>query len=65
MLGFYMDDSSDAERKTVFSVAGFIGEGKDWFDVERRWSARLAREGLDSSEPTIASIFKVSSSGNL
>ena len=47
MLGFYMDDSADAERKTVFSVAGFIGEGKDWFDVERHWGARLAREGLD------------------
>lgn len=47
MLGFHMDDSADADRKTVFSVAGFIGEGKDWFDVERHWGARLAREGLD------------------
>src|ERR1039458_7706210 len=47
VLGFYMDDSADAKRKTVFSVAGFIAEGKDWFDVERHWNARLEREGLD------------------
>lgn len=28
VLGFYMDDSADAERKTVFSVAGFIRRGE-------------------------------------
>jgi hypothetical protein len=47
MLGFYMDDSADSKRKTVFSVAGFIGEGKEWFEVERSWNARLEREGLN------------------
>lgn len=47
MLAFYMDDSADHKRKTVFSVAGFVGEGDQWFDVERLWHARLEREGLD------------------
>jgi Protein of unknown function (DUF3800) len=47
VLGFYIDDSADHKRKTVFSVAGFVGEGEDWFDVERFWNARLEREGLD------------------
>lgn len=47
VLGFYIDDSADHKRKTVFSVAGFVGQGDDWFDVERFWNARLEREGLD------------------
>lgn len=47
VLAFYMDDSADRERKTVFSVAGFIGETSDWFEVERHWRKRLDRENLD------------------
>ncbi len=47
VLGFYIDDSADQKRKTVFSVAGFVGEGDQWFEAERSWNARLEREGLD------------------
>jgi hypothetical protein len=47
VLGFYMDDSADTGREKVFSVAGFVGESSDWFDVERHWSRVLEREGID------------------
>jgi hypothetical protein len=47
MLGFYMDDSADAKRQTVFSVAGFIGEPDKWFEAQRHWENRLKKEGLD------------------
>lgn len=46
VLGFYMDDSADEERKTVFSVAGFIGESENWFELERWWNRALQREGI-------------------
>lgn len=47
MLGFYMDDSADHKRKTVFSVAGFVIKAGDTFETERPWVARTEREGLD------------------
>jgi len=47
VLGFYMDDSADAGRKTVFSVAGFLGYEEDWPDLENKWEARVKRDGLD------------------
>jgi len=47
VLGFYMDDSADEQRKNVFSVAGFIGESEDWFELERWWNRALRREGVD------------------
>jgi len=47
MLGFYMDDSADSERKKVFSVAGFVGKADVWFDIEQEWNARLERDGID------------------
>ncbi|MGH9510859.1 MAG: DUF3800 domain-containing protein [Terriglobales bacterium] len=47
MLGFYMDDSADQKRQTVFSVAGFVIEAGDTFETERSWDARLEREGID------------------
>ena len=47
MLGFYMDDSADAGRKTVFSVAGFIGDSGDWFELGRQWKRVLDRESID------------------
>lgn len=47
VLGFYIDDSADAQRKTVFSVAGFIGKPDEWFEVQRAWGKVLDREGLD------------------
>ena len=42
-----MDDSADAQRKTVFSVAGFIAEPDQWFEAQRHWESRLKKEGLD------------------
>ncbi len=47
MLACYIDDSADADRKKVFSVAGFVGDSSEWFDVERYWSRALEREGID------------------
>lgn len=47
MFGCYMDDSADEQRKTVFSVGGFVAESEEWFEVERHWNRRLEREGLD------------------
>jgi hypothetical protein len=47
VLGFYMDDSADAARKIVFSVAGFIGDSQDWFDLERHWRQALDREDIE------------------
>jgi len=46
-LGFYMDDSADRSRKTVFSVAGFLGYGLDWDDLEKEWEKRVKRDGID------------------
>ena len=47
MLACYIDDSADAQQKTVYSVAGFVADSTVWFDVERYWSMRLKSEGLD------------------
>jgi hypothetical protein len=47
MLACYIDDSADAQQKTVYSVAGFVADTAEWFDVSRYWSMRLEREGLD------------------
>jgi hypothetical protein len=47
VLGFYMDDSADEKRQVVFSVAGFLGESEQWFELERHWSRTLNREGID------------------
>src|SRR5713226_1112120 len=46
-LGFYMDDSADRSRKTVFSVAGFLGYVLDWDDLEKEWEKRVKRDGID------------------
>ena len=42
-----MDDSADHGRKTVFSVAGFVGESEKWFDVERYWERALKEVGVN------------------
>ncbi|MHB8217080.1 MAG: DUF3800 domain-containing protein [Candidatus Sulfotelmatobacter sp.] len=47
MLACYIDDSADAQQKTVYSVAGFVAESAVWFEVSRLWSMRLESEGLD------------------
>jgi hypothetical protein len=47
MLACYIDDSADFQQKTVYSVAGFVADSADWFEVERYWAMRLNREGLD------------------
>ena len=47
MLACNIDDSADAKRKIVFSVAGFVGYPKDWDDLVDKWNKRLKREGLD------------------
>lgn len=47
MLACYIDDSADAKQKVIYSVAGFVADSAVWFDVERYWSMRLNREGLD------------------
>lgn len=47
MLAFYADDSADEKRQKVFVVAGFVGDTRDWFEVERLWNTRLKRDGLD------------------
>jgi hypothetical protein len=46
LLAFYMDDSADAKRQTVFVVAGIIADSEVWFEVERHWTRRLTDEGL-------------------
>jgi hypothetical protein len=47
MLACCIDDSADANRKIVYSVAGFVADSAKLFDVERYWNMRLEREGLD------------------
>jgi hypothetical protein len=47
LLAFYADDSADEKRQRVFVVAGFMGDTREWFEVERRWNARLKRDGLN------------------
>lgn len=47
LLAFYADDSADQKREKVFVVGGFVGDTRDWFEVERCWNARLDRAGLD------------------
>ncbi|MGB6738117.1 MAG: DUF3800 domain-containing protein [Candidatus Sulfotelmatobacter sp.] len=47
MFACYIDDSADAQQKTIYSVAGFVAESAEWFDVSRYWSRRLESEGLD------------------
>ena len=47
MLGCYIDDSADRGRKTVFSVAGFVGKPDVWFEFERHWDRALKQAGVD------------------
>jgi hypothetical protein len=47
VLSFNMDDSADSKREKVFVVAGFLGNSVEWFEVERKWEARVKLDGLD------------------
>jgi hypothetical protein len=47
VLACNIDDSADAARRVVFSVAGFVGYPEDWGALEDKWRKRLDREGLD------------------
>ncbi len=47
MFGCYIDDSADHGRKTVLSVAGFVGDSETWFDIERHWGRALKGAGVD------------------
>jgi hypothetical protein len=47
VLGCYIDDSADHGRKTVLSVAGFVGDSEKWFDIERHWERALKHAGVD------------------
>jgi hypothetical protein len=47
VLACSIDDSADAYKKIVFSVAGFVGYPEDWRALEGEWRKRLDREGLD------------------
>lgn len=42
MLAFYGDGSGE-HGKGMFVVAGYLADTRDWFDVERAWSAELER----------------------
>jgi hypothetical protein len=46
LLAFYMDESTDQKQEQVFVVAGFLGDSRVWFEVERHWNKRLDRDGL-------------------
>jgi hypothetical protein len=47
VLACNIDDSADAYKKVVFSVAGFVGYPEHWGALEYEWRKRLDREGLD------------------
>ena len=38
------DESSDKEQKHVFVVAGYLARQREWTEIERLWTARLAQE---------------------
>jgi hypothetical protein len=46
VVGLSLDDSADRRREIVFSVAGFIGYPGPWFEIERKWEARVKRDGI-------------------
>lgn len=46
VLACNIDDSADARRNVVFSVAGFVGYPEDWRKLEIAWRKRLDRENL-------------------
>lgn len=46
LLGYYMDDSRDAEQRKMICVAGLFQHGVNWFEVERKWEMALRKANI-------------------
>jgi hypothetical protein len=46
LLTSYLDESSDATQQQVFCVAASLAVDVNWVQIEKHWTARLAKDGV-------------------